>query len=219
MKRFILLNFAFLALCFYTLSGGADYEPREGSRQAEAIKVRAEAEVRLASAQTEPRPLQAAAANAPAPLDDGDTTTRNAVEIAGVVPEFLVLDKALDTQATAVKPQTAAADAADLAAEGNARLANLTLAEPATFAQAAGYAPTSEETGQTEAARDLRQITGTSVNMRAGPGTGYGVMGRVTRGTEVEVLESYNSGWLRLRVIENSSIGWVAASLVSANQG
>ncbi|MFU8865889.1 MAG: SH3 domain-containing protein [Rhodobacterales bacterium] len=219
MKRFILLNFAFLAWCFYVLSGGADYEPREGSRQAEALKARAAAETRLASMQEDTPPEQTATANDPALLDDTDTVTRNAVEIAGIVPEFLVLDKAADMQADTILPQTVAADAADLAEEGNARLANLTLAEPAAFAQAAGYAPTSEEAEQIEPARDLRRITGTSVNMRAGPGTGYGVMGRVTRGTEVEVLESYNAGWLRLRVVDGSSVGWVAASLVSANQG
>lgn len=220
MKRFILLNFAFLAWCFYVLSGGADYEPREGSRQAEAIKARAAAETKLASMQEDTPPEQTATANDPALLDDTDTVTRNAVDIAGIVPEFLVLDKAPDMQADTILSQTVAADADDLATDSaNARIANLTLAEPAVFAQAAGYAPISEDMEQTEPARDLRQITGTSVNMRAGPGTGYGVMGRVTRGTEVEVLESYNAGWLRLRVVESRSIGWVAASLVSASQG
>lgn len=220
MKRFILLNFAFLAWIFYAVSGGADYEPREGSRQAEALKARAAAETRLASVKTETPPEQVATANDPALLVDTEVTTRNAVDIAGIVPEFLVLDKAPDMQAEAIAPQTAAADADDLATDSaNARLASLTLAEPAVFAQAAGYAPVSEEAEQTAPARDLRRITGTSVNMRAGPGTTYGVMGRVTRGTEVEVLESYNAGWLRLRVVESSSIGWVAASLVSANQG
>lgn len=225
MKRFILLNFAFLGWIFYALSGGADYEPREGSRQAEALKARAADQTRLASVKTETPPEQVATANDPALLDDTAVTTRNAVDIAGIVPEFLVLDKAPDMQADTIAPQTAAADADDLSTDSaNARLASLTLAEPAVFAQAAGYAPGSEETAREEAeqtapARDLRRITGTSVNMRAGPGTSYGVMGRVTRGTEVEVLESYNAGWLRLRVVEGSSIGWVAASLVSASQG
>lgn len=220
MKRFILLNFAFLAWCFYILSDGADYAPREGSRQAEALNARAADETTLASVQTETPPERADASNEPAPINETGATTRNAVDMDEIVLDFLVVDKKPDMQAETIAPQTADADAADLAADNaNARLANLTLAEPAVFAQAAGYAPTSNAVEQTGPVRDLRRITGTSVNMRSGPGTGYGVMGRVTRGTEVEVLESYNAGWLRLRVVESSNVGWVAASLVSADQG
>jgi hypothetical protein len=33
------------------------------------------------------------------------------------------------------------------------------------------------------------------------------------------VLESYQQGWLRLRVLESQRTGWVAATLVSGSQG
>ncbi|MFU8882292.1 MAG: SH3 domain-containing protein [Rhodobacterales bacterium] len=210
MMRFILLTFAFLGWSFYTLSGGADYHPVEGSRQAEAIKARTNAERRLAQAPSMP--------SAPPSLPDvaqagnGITATRAVANLGAIAPEFAVLDKHLDLSRPMAAPQ---------AEQPNARLANLTLAEPAAFAQAAGFAPVSDDTDQMAATeiRDLRRITGSSVNMRSGPGTRYGVLNRVSRGTEVEVLESYQQGWLRLRVLEDQRIGWVAATLVSGSQG
>jgi hypothetical protein len=210
MMRFILLTFAFLGWSFYTLSGGADYHPIEGSRQAEAIKARANAELRLAQAPLMPSaqpslPDAAQAAN-------GNAATRNLANLAVITPVIATLDRPVDAPRPMAAPQTE---------QSNARLANLTLAEPAAFAQAAGFAPVSEDTDQIAATeiRDLRRITGSSVNMRSGPGTRYGVLNRVTRGTEVEVLESYQQGWLRLRVLEDQRIGWVAATLVSGSQG
>ena len=213
MMRFVLLTFAFLGWAFYTLSGGADYQPKEGSRQAEAIKNRAAPETRLARAPVNP--------GLPTPAISDDTpASRDRIEIAGLSSGFVTQAASAGTDAAEIMPQQAVATDSEQESQ-NARIASLTLAEPAAFAQAAGFAPTSESTGQTETAqaRDLRRIRGTSVNMRAGPGTGYGVLNRVTRGTEVEVLESYQQGWLRLRVIDSESTGWVAASLVSAGQG
>ena len=101
------------------------------------------------------------------------------------------------------------------------RVASLTLSEPAAFAQAAGFAPTTEDAKPVsqESLRDLRRIIGTSVNMRTGPGTRYGVLTRVTRNTEVEVLEIFDNGWMRLRVLDTQRIGWVSGTLVSADQG
>ncbi len=219
MMRFILLTFAFLGWSFYTLSGGADYHPIEGSRQAEALKAQAAKtnaapDQRLAQATSKPPAEQNLPNNAQ--TESPNKAARNVANLIEIAPEFAVLDKQVD-----LSRPLAATLAAPLAEQPNARLANLTLAEPAAFAQAAGFAPISEEADQIAAteARDLRRITGSSVNMRAGPGTSYGVLNRVTRGTEVEVLESYQQGWLRLRVLESQRTGWVAATLVSGSQG
>jgi len=207
MWRIIIITFAFLGWSFYTLSGGADYHPREGSRQAEALKQREAQQLRVAANGDIAPVAQAVAINLP------DVVTRNTVDTTALV----AASKPLPEPA---RQTTGTEDQEDLAS-ANIRVASLTLSEPAAFAQAAGYAPVSgtEEQITSEELRDLRRITGTSVNMRAGPGTRYGVLTRVTRDTEVEVLERFDNGWLRLRVLETQRIGWVSGTLVSADQG
>jgi len=63
---------------------------------------------------------------------------------------------------------------------------------------------------------DLRLVSGNNVNMRNGPGTSYSVVGRLTRGEEVEVLSDPGNGCLKLRVAETGNVGWMADFLVSA---
>lgn len=62
---------------------------------------------------------------------------------------------------------------------------------------------------------DLREISGTRVNMRDGPGTIYPVVSRLRLGQPVEVLSNSGTGWLRVRTSPDQTLGWVAASLVS----
>ncbi len=235
MKSYIILTFAVLGWSFYTLSGGADYAPKEGSRQAVALEKRAAAELRMASAVNAP-----SGAQTPAPAvqnDDPAVAMRSISEELGLAPGMVALNA---QSATAAPEQAVPAAVSDNAAaaltvaglteadQPNARIASLTLAEPAAFAQAAGFAPVTEtdDTAQITAPdaafqqrEDLRQITGSRVNMRTGPGTSYGVSGQVTRGTEVEVLDGLSTGWLQLRIRDSQQIGWVAASLVSGREG
>ncbi|MFC3118967.1 SH3 domain-containing protein [Jhaorihella thermophila] len=62
---------------------------------------------------------------------------------------------------------------------------------------------------------DIREIIGTRVNMRDGPGTIYPATARLMLGQKVEVLEDSGTGWLRLKTVQSGLRGWVAASLVS----
>lgn len=66
---------------------------------------------------------------------------------------------------------------------------------------------------------DLRQVAGDRVNMREGPGTGYGVVVTLTQGTRAEVLEFDTTGWVRIRVIESDQTGWMAERLLSVVSG
>lgn len=66
---------------------------------------------------------------------------------------------------------------------------------------------------------DLRQVAGDRVNMREGPGTGFGVVVTLTQGTQAEVLEFDTTGWVRIRVIESDQIGWVAERLLAVVSG
>lgn len=65
---------------------------------------------------------------------------------------------------------------------------------------------------------DIREVRGSRVNMRSGPGTRYSVLGTLTRGEKVEVLREPDNGWAKLKVIETGRIGWMSVKLLAAPQ-
>jgi hypothetical protein len=65
-----------------------------------------------------------------------------------------------------------------------------------------------------EPALMVQRITATSANVRGGPSIGNPVVGRLTRGEEVEVLETAN-GWARIRLQGDGVEGWVSTKLLS----
>lgn len=99
MWRFIVITFGFLGFSFYELSGGSDYAPAEGSRQAVAIeRNKVEAQRALAEAQSKPQ--------APAPVP--------VITVAAAQPEAtIVLASATATtepKPAAAKPETPVVD-------------------------------------------------------------------------------------------------------------
>lgn len=62
---------------------------------------------------------------------------------------------------------------------------------------------------------DLRQVSGRRVNMRSGPGTNYGVLDTLTRGTQTEVIEVNVNGWARIRVTTTDQVGWMSSRLLT----
>ena len=56
---------------------------------------------------------------------------------------------------------------------------------------------------------DLRTVTGSVVNMRGGPGTGFDVVGQLVEGARAEVL-SEADGWSEVRT-EDGTTGWMAS--------
>lgn len=217
MSRFVAVSFLFMGWAFYELSGGADFKPQERSgTQTAAVKPAPDARVTAASLVTRPviRPKGAAEAEMPP----------ERIAEAGLVQPQLDADT------------SPAADLAQLAALG-ASLAPgglISGADPAGSVQVASLegglaglnldsSLTLEAAPETLAALvetedtgpDLRQVTASAANMRGGPGTSYPVIGRMTRGQEVEVLSDTGTGWLRLRDAQKNKVGWIAASLIS----
>ncbi len=188
MKRFIVLTFLFLGWGFYELSGGADFVP-ETREVAEA-----------------PAPVPA-----PAPIPEIEVTrSETLTSFAPPAPARSV------TAAAQVEPPEAAVLAVveeppappaeevylfQSLAEGAPTFADILPTEPAAAPQQA--------TGL-----DLRQVAGTRVNMRTGPGTSYSVIVALPQGTETEVLEVVE-GWARIRVTDTGSLGWMAERLLS----
>lgn len=63
---------------------------------------------------------------------------------------------------------------------------------------------------------DLRVVNGTRVNVRGGPGTDFGVVGKLGMGDTVEVIEDNGSGWVRFRTVGGEETGWMADFLLSS---
>ena len=61
---------------------------------------------------------------------------------------------------------------------------------------------------------DIRQVTGTRVNIRSGPGTSYDVVAQAIQGDEAEIIVDDGTGWVQLR-LAGGQTGWMADFLLS----
>ena len=62
---------------------------------------------------------------------------------------------------------------------------------------------------------DIRKVNGTRVNVRGGPGTNFGVVGKLGKGDAVEVVEDNGAGWVRFRSVDGTASGWMADFLLN----
>lgn len=191
MWRFIVLTFAFLGWSFYVLSGGADYEPRTQSIQARA---------KLNDLRPMARPAPAVVvAEAAQPAEAPETVARALTTVDDIaVPTTGRVEVTLAS--VTVDSTLEPAFEADLQ-----KTEILTQTPDIT---------TGADTA--EPAMDIRQVTGTVVNMRDGPSTYFLKLGKLRQGDEVEVLGASGDGWLQIRVTDTGQIGWMADWLVSA---
>ena len=63
---------------------------------------------------------------------------------------------------------------------------------------------------------DIRVVSGNRVNVRGGPGTNFGVVGKLGAGDTVEVIEDNGAGWVRFRSVNGQETGWMADFLLSS---
>ena len=68
-------------------------------------------------------------------------------------------------------------------------------------------------TTKADAANATGTVTANSLNVRSGASTSYSIIGKLTKGKEVEILSSSN-GWYKIQYSENQS-GWVSADYIS----
>jgi uncharacterized protein YgiM (DUF1202 family) len=81
------------------------------------------------------------------------------------------------------------------------------IAEPETF-----------EVITSSSAQDVRIASGDRTNVRGGLSTDYEVVGRLTRGVEVEVLDDNGDGWIEMRSLDGVTFGWMAEFLLRDSQ-
>ena len=209
MNKYIVISFAFMALAFYELSGGDDFTPRKAELIAEAKAAQeakeADRAARLANVQPAPAPVPSAVSEV----------------VLRTVPEPAV--QVAVTPAAAPEPSTAPA-----VRDANAPVPTTLISleqSGAMFARPLTQLGSTPEQArpalvtQPQARADLREVAGSRVNMRLGPGTSYDIVTSLPQGTAVEVIDSDGSGWVKLRTIEEDQVGWMAEYLLSDPTG
>ena len=61
----------------------------------------------------------------------------------------------------------------------------------------------------------LYYVTGSSVNLRAGPSTGVAVVASLRRGTQAEFIAEAESGWWQIRDTNTGQVGFMAARFLA----
>ena len=197
MARFIIVSFIFLGWAFYEMSGGADFDPietREARIDAPVLVEEDKLETVIAIAATQPVP---------------DNVTRVALNLTSV-NDVLRPAPTLRTEVAKVTPAIEAAVTEALSEE------EPTIILPSLVAGEAVITPVEfGRNAQVATDNETRRVTGNSVTMRGGPGTGYSVVDRLVRGDEVEILQDPGNGWVKLRAVSGGPVGWMADFLLS----
>lgn len=210
--RFVIFGFLILGWAFWEMSGGADFEPR---KQAMTTDMPATASVRSVPATTIQKPEPVRTAALVKPREVTRLSARRQPDPAPL-PETPTPNLALSL----AQPQMAtdgAADSVQLAslADGNGAFPQPVFLDPAGTAPGdSSVASASRAIPDIEPALDIRDITGSRVNLRQGPGTTYAVVDTLFFDDRVEVLDDPGDGWIQLRHVENGQIGWMAARFV-----
>lgn len=228
MTRFVFLSFLFMGWAFYELSGGADFEPR-GVRPP---KPERHATTDRSFSNRKPfvkptsglRPIEVTSLVAKPAI-----ARRKPIQPVQAVAEPEIVTAA-ESAARLDQVRTSLSQGLTMFSESDPARQPLTLVSlEQGVAGIQVVAPADDQTDLdtgvdqvtdpvaiwTVPAADIREVTGTRVNMRDGPGTIYPILARLTIGQEVEVLGDSGTGWLRLRMMPGRQIGWVSASLVS----
>ncbi|MCG7624146.1 SH3 domain-containing protein [Epibacterium sp. Ofav1-8] len=211
MSRFLIVSFAGLALAFYELSGGADFEPpappdsliqrqetlADSKRNRNRI-VSSPAEIRLGAPVLTPyqgpppAAIKTASGNRDTPAPGTPRGTGlNTTQHSTPEPQRI----SLSLPATGLQIG---------ALEGG--LASITAATPQPVATVAAPEPVG----------DLRRVRASRANVRLGPGTRFPVLVQLLAGDQVRVLNDDPSGWALLETPKTGQVGWIAASLLSA---
>jgi hypothetical protein len=193
MVKFIAIAFGFLGLAFYELSGGSDFD-------GEALRL----------SRVEVGPVkQGLPKIADAAKDIGSDDAEFEVSRATVNLVSEEKSKIIASVLTLAQPEKIEATPASLVVDvveeplGELILPSL-IVEPEAF-----------EVITSTSAQDVRIVSGDRVNVRGGPSTNYEVVGRLTRGVEVEVLDDNGDGWIEMRSLDGVTFGWMADFLLS----
>ncbi|MEQ6249043.1 SH3 domain-containing protein [Sulfitobacter sp. HNIBRBA3233] len=198
MKTFIVLTFAFLGFALYEMSGGEDFQPASARAEAPA-PVAEPVQVAAAPSRTE---TDGPNANVITTADETPAVTRVSLNLTNVTEAAPAA-----TQTTAPEAQPATFNAGtitDSTETPQIILPSLIATSPRT------------ETALNGSVGDVRIVSGNRVNVRGGPSTDYGVVGKLARGDEVRVIEDNGNGWVRMESLDTGEEGWMADFLLTS---
>lgn len=200
MKRFILLSFGFLGFAFYEMSGGAAFDP-VAARNA-AVLARSGTDISAQDIQT--------AQAEPAVRREEQEVTRMSLNLTSLSAVLEEEDPVTPTSSRSIASTAAPASVTNVTFKNpsDSGVVLPSIIFPGNTAQASSAAVT-----QT---RDVRYVSGTLVNMRGGPGTGFDVVAQLDQDTEVEVLQDDGTGWVKLRPVSGGPEGWIADFLLTS---
>jgi hypothetical protein len=188
MWKFIVVTFFFLGLSFYEMSGGADFDAEE---------------LRLSRVDDVPNVLAPTAST----------------QIAEVAPEIEEVQATvtrasfnLNSTSTVSDPKPAPVEQVAAVEEEKEQ----TLILPSLITNVTQVSAQDDVVDTSPVlANDIRAVSGNRVNVRSGPGASFGVVTRLTRGEEVEVLSDPGTGWVKLRPLAGGNVGWMADFLLA----
>jgi hypothetical protein len=225
MWRFILISFGFLGFAFYELSGGADYAPAPNSLQVAwadkpffAVPAPVQKQDLQLAASPAVKGVEVAQSHTAAPLAEAKAaiSALKSTETDEKIARTQTMLASLGSDDFTLFNVTLAGASQGLVVPQNASLG---LSGMGTFntdnlVQAVRAVPLAQAVPPKPA--DIRSVTGTNVNMRAGPGTDFEAVDQLNHGAPVQVLNEAG-GWVRLRNLETGQIGWMADWLVTAS--
>lgn len=190
MKTFILLTFGFLGFAFYEMSGGSEFEPASAKMASAAPQEVAEPKV----------------AEAPA--------AKPVVEAAEAITTASITK--IDSTPDVTRVSLNLTDVSAAAAEAT-QPAEVTIIDSAETPQIIlpSLIATTNSNG-ISASADIRTVSGNRVNVRGGPSTNYGIVSKLTRGEEVQILEDNGDGWVRMQPVDGGESGWMADFLLTS---
>ena len=209
MTRFIIISFVFLAFAFYELSGGADFD----AEKTRLARIDAPAEVIQTSLD---RDVADASVATPVSAPLPENVTRVSLNLE-TVNDILRPTSTLQTK-PAVKRPAPTPEATEAVSEEAPTiiLPSLLVDRPVITPVDFGDDSSVQTVAATPTASgEVRQVTGSSVNVRGGPGTDFSVVDRLVRGDQVEILQDPGNGWVQLRAVGGDTVGWMADFLLS----
>lgn len=216
--RYVIVAFFFLGLVFYEMSGGADFDP-EATRLSrievpEMVEPEKVEQVFAETTPTLPENVTRVALN----LNSVEDVVRPARrKPSNIEPARSALDAASTTVSDAPPAEYLPSlvgdrviDTGNLIDTSVITIVDFDTRQPVQLPGRAEPAPEASET-----ITDIRSVTGSSVNVRGGPGTDYSIVNRLVQGDEVEVIQDSGDGWVRLRPLNGSPAGWMASFLLT----
>ncbi|MEM6312420.1 MAG: SH3 domain-containing protein [Pseudomonadota bacterium] len=200
MVRFIIACFALLGWGFYEMSGGAEFEPRTARAAPVSVETLPE---QTQTAQTQDQQVEVTrVALDLTSVEDVKPAVQTVAKVVETAPETPAPAGNDGTWQTVVLPSLIpAAEPEDV--EDDVELASLNVVSDAVETSTPVY--------------EIRTVTGNRVNVRGGPGTTFGVVGKLVRGDEVEILDDIGTGWVRFRAVDGDTQGWLADFLLTNN--